>query len=110
MLLGLLTTVKWLPGQEHSPDGKVKTLEQWEVGREIPNRFAQTRAAKIVEWTWKLVVRVADSVYLALDGLVGGEEKEKRELDRQGAEMEERDRGRGGIVDREMNGNLGPRQ
>jgi len=80
------------------------------VGRETPNRFAQTRAAKMVEWVWKLAVRVADSVYLALDGLVGGDEKEKRELERQGAEMEERNRGREGIVEGETNGDTGPRQ
>ena len=72
MLLGLLATVKWIPGQEHGPDGKVKTLEQWEVGRETPNRFAQTRVAKIVEWIWKRTVKAADRVYLALNGLVGG--------------------------------------
>jgi len=119
MLLGLIITIAWIPGQEHGPDGKVKTLEEWEAGRETPNKFAQTPMAKVVERIWKVVVRVADKLYLFLDGLAGGEEKERREHEREAAVMEqemaevdERQRGRSvaeveGRVSPFVNGNVG---
>lgn len=40
MLLGLLTTVRMLPSSETNPDTTVKTLEQWALGRLVPNTFA----------------------------------------------------------------------
>ncbi|KAH6666839.1 major facilitator superfamily domain-containing protein [Halenospora varia] len=49
MLLGLWMTWKWIPGQERGTDGEIKTLEEWAKGRSTPNKFAQTRLAKIVE-------------------------------------------------------------
>lgn len=38
MLCGLLITIKWIPGVEHSSRGKPKTLEEWAAGRIITER------------------------------------------------------------------------
>ncbi|CAG8978486.1 hypothetical protein HYALB_00005061 [Hymenoscyphus albidus] len=94
MLLGLFVTWKWIPGQEHGPDGKVKTLEQWEVGRTTPNGFSQTKTARAVRRVWKVAAGVIELVYLFLDKLAGGDEKEVRELARK-REVEMRDFGEG---------------
>jgi PHS family inorganic phosphate transporter-like MFS transporter len=79
MLAGLIVTWQWIPGQERGPEGKNKTLEEWEVGRITPNGFAQTRLSRIVERIWKIVARIGDSIYLLLDRLAGGEVAEMRE-------------------------------
>lgn len=84
MLLGFITTIFWIPGAEHGPTGQVKTLEEWEVGRATPNGFAQTKIARMVEWCWKLIARVWDKVYLFVDHLAGGDERERREARKQG--------------------------
>lgn len=89
MLVGLFVTFKWIPGQEHGLEGKVKTLEELEVGRETPNNFATTRIAKVVEKIWKFLAKVTDSLYMALDRLAGGDEKERREQEKQRLQMEE---------------------
>lgn len=89
MLLGLITTVLWIPPQEYSADGKVKTLEQWEIGRETPNKFAQAPLAKVFERVWKACAKLADRVYMFVDWLAGGEEKERREQERQGSVMDQ---------------------
>ena len=59
MLCGLLITVFWLPRMEHNADGKVKSLEEWQVGREA-NGFSKEWSAKVIanlyHWvinTWK---------------------------------------------------------
>ena len=93
MLLGLIITWKWIPGQEHGQDGNIKTLEEWEVGRPTPNGFAQTRMAKLVERAWKFLARVADRLYLFADRLAGGDVKEMREqAKRDEEEMREMER------------------
>lgn len=122
MLLGLWATWKWIPGQDHGPDGKVKTLEQWEVGRSTPNGFSQTRLARVVEKCWKSIAKVMDRIYLALDSLAGGDEKERRQQERERLraiadeerELDEAERteNRGRTVDgdiplREVNGPIG---
>lgn len=89
MLVGLYATVKWIPGNEHGPAGNVKTLEEWEVGRATPNKFATTRLAKAVEMVWKVLARSADRAYLVLDSFAGGDEREKREQEKQRVRMDE---------------------
>jgi PHS family inorganic phosphate transporter-like MFS transporter len=78
MILGLVTTVSWIPSAERGPTGEIKNLEELEVGRETPNGFAQTKIARIVERCWRLVARVWDKAYLAVDSFAGGDEKERR--------------------------------
>jgi PHS family inorganic phosphate transporter-like MFS transporter len=80
MLAGLVVTWKWIPGQERGPEGKNKTLEEWEVGRNTPNGFAQTWLSRIVERIWKVVAKIGDFIYLLLDKLAGGDEVEMLEL------------------------------
>lgn len=89
MLLGLITTIYWIPRQEHGPDGTVKTLEQWEVGRETPNGFANTFLARMVEVTWKFLARIIIEVGLTVDAWVGGDARDRRDLARQERENEE---------------------
>lgn len=79
MLLGLLTTIRMLPGDETNPDTTIKTLEQWALGRPVPNAFATHPLSLFTARTWHLVVHVADRIYMLADGLLGGEEKERRE-------------------------------
>lgn len=110
MLLGLFVTWKWIPGQEHGPDGKVKTLEQWEVGRNTPNGFAQTKLARVTRKIWKVLAHVVEAIYLFLDKLAGGDEKEIREEARRN-ERELREVGggiNGGVVP-DMNGDGRPK-
>lgn len=93
MLLGLVTTIYWIPGEEHGPDGTVKTLEQWQVGRQIPNGFANTWSARTFEVLWNSFARLSMGSYLFLDGLVGGDARERREmamLERENEEERER--------------------
>lgn len=33
MLCGLLITIRWVPGVEYGYEGKIKSLEEWAVGR-----------------------------------------------------------------------------
>ncbi|KAL2065150.1 hypothetical protein VTL71DRAFT_4291 [Oculimacula yallundae] len=89
MLLGLFTTIYWIPGNEHGPDGTVKTLEQWEVGRPIPNGFSNTWSARTFEVLWKLFARFWMGFYLFVDGLAGGDARERREMARLEKENEE---------------------
>ncbi|KAH6690218.1 major facilitator superfamily domain-containing protein [Leptodontidium sp. MPI-SDFR-AT-0119] len=89
MLLGLITTIRWIPGQEHGPDGSVKTLEQWEVGRETPNGFSTTWTARRFEVFWKFLARLSMGVYLFVDDLAGGDARERREMERLDRENEE---------------------
>jgi PHS family inorganic phosphate transporter-like MFS transporter len=79
MLLGLLTTIRMLPGAETNPDTTIKTLEQWALGRPVPNAFATHPLSLLIARTWHLVVHVADRIYMVADGVLGGEEKERRE-------------------------------
>lgn len=110
MILGLFVTWKWIPGQEHGPDGKVKTLEQWEVGRKTPNGFAQTRLAKVTGTIWKVLARVAEAIYLFLDKMAGGDEKELREQARRNEqEMQEVGGETNGTVGQGINGEGRPK-
>ena len=77
MLGGLATTIWWIPGAEHGPDRKVKTLEEWEVGRTI-NSFSQTWLAKIIAFIWRRIAKTWDGIYLWLDKVSGGDEAERR--------------------------------
>ncbi|KAK0102539.1 Inorganic phosphate transporter pho84 [Cadophora gregata] len=88
MLLGLITTIRWIPGQEHGPDGTVKTLEQWEVGRPTPNGFSNTWTARTVEVAWKFLTTISMRLYLFVDGLAGGDARERREMARLERESE----------------------
>jgi hypothetical protein len=67
MLLGLFITIIWIPGSEHNADGKVKTLEQWAVGRKTPNRFAATHLALFIQ-----------KIYHILVGPAGDDERDQR--------------------------------
>ncbi|KAH8649683.1 major facilitator superfamily domain-containing protein [Tricladium varicosporioides] len=106
MLLGLWMTWKWIPGQERGPDGEIKTLEEWAGGRETPNKFAQTRLAKVVEVTWKFIAHIAEESYLGLDKLVGGDERERREQAKR--DEEEMQAVGGGILGNEIVGEPAP--
>lgn len=109
MLLGLITTIRWIPAQEHGPDGTVKTLEQWEVGRPTPNGFSNTWTARTVEIVWKWLASLSMRLYLFVDGLAGGDARERRDMARlereseeereRMREMEEVERGRNGAHD-----------
>jgi hypothetical protein len=72
MLLGLLVKVLWIDLPERLPEGDLKTLEDWQVGRPTPNHFAQSTVAKFVEGVWKWAVDVVQ----ALDARLRGEEGE----------------------------------
>lgn len=79
MLIGLYITVIWIPSQEHSPNtGAVKTLEQWQKGRFPEKDYSDTKWGKVVVKIWKFFAWLGDGVYLVLDGLSGGDEKERR--------------------------------
>jgi hypothetical protein len=77
MLGCLATTIWWIPGTEHGPDGKVKTLEEWEVGRAI-NSFSQSWLAKIVALIWRRIAKTWGRIYLWLVKVSGGDEVERR--------------------------------
>ena len=63
-------------------DGEVKTLEEWEVGRET-NRFSKTRVARIVAAQYRRVAKTWDVFYLWLDKISGGDEAERRMEERE---------------------------
>ncbi len=86
MLFGLFITIFWVPGNEHVPDGSVKTLEQWEVGRG-PNGFSKMWLARIVAAVYHWLVKVWDVIYMFLDSISGKEEAQRRELAQAQAEM-----------------------
>jgi hypothetical protein len=89
MLCGLLITIFWIPGKERGPQGDPKTLEEWEVGRDS-NIFAQTKSARAVAGVYHRVAKTWDKVYLWLDKISGGDEKERRAAEmEQEEEMEE---------------------
>ena len=77
MLAGLATTIYWIPGAEHGPDGKVKTLEEWEIGRAV-NSFSRTWLAKIIAFIWRRIAKIWEAVYMWLDKVSGGDEAERR--------------------------------
>jgi PHS family inorganic phosphate transporter-like MFS transporter len=79
MLLGLLTTIRMLPSSETNPDTTVKTLEQWAFGRPIPNTFATHPLSLFIAKNYYFLVRISLSIYLAIDTIFGGDEKERRE-------------------------------
>jgi hypothetical protein len=60
MLLGLLTTILYIPRNESSQliVGQVKTLEEWAIGRATPNRFAEHRLSKILESGWRICATI----------------------------------------------------
>jgi hypothetical protein len=72
MLLGLVVTVRWIDLPERLPNGDLKTLEDWQVGRPKPNNFAESTVAQFVEGVWKWAVGVVQ----ALDAWLSGEEGE----------------------------------
>ncbi|KUJ23969.1 MFS general substrate transporter [Mollisia scopiformis] len=78
MLIGLYTTIVWIPGQEHSPSGAVKTLEQWQKGRVPEKDYSHTRWGKVVVSVWRWIGSVGGYIFMVLDSLSGGEEKERR--------------------------------
>ncbi|RDW82504.1 MFS general substrate transporter-58 [Coleophoma cylindrospora] len=88
MLCGLLMTIFWIPRAEHGPDGAVKTLEEWELGRE-KNGFAETRAARIFFRLYKGIAGKLDALYLWLDKMIGGDEAAQRQLIKQRTRMRE---------------------
>lgn len=79
MLIGLYTTIVWIPGQEHSPTtNSVKTLEQWQIGRMPEKDYSDTQWGKVIVKVYKWTVGVGDAVFMFFDGLSGGEERERR--------------------------------
>jgi hypothetical protein len=88
MLCGLIITIFWIPAGELGPDGKVKTLEEWEVGREC-NTFATTRFARVIASVYHRVAKIWDNIYMWLDKISGGDEAERRMEEHEEEEMEE---------------------
>ncbi|PMD31235.1 MFS general substrate transporter [Hyaloscypha variabilis F] len=79
MLLGLLTTLRLLPASETNPDTTPKTLEQWALGRPIPNTFATHPVSLFIARIYHALVDFLERIYLVLDSMIGGDEKERRE-------------------------------
>ena len=94
MLLGLLITILWIPGQEHNADGDVKTLEEWEVGRDS-NGFDKVWLAKIITPVYHKVAKVWDKFYMWFDGFTGGDLAERRQREEEEEIEEMEDMGRG---------------
>ncbi|XMA19389.1 hypothetical protein WAI453_012180 [Rhynchosporium graminicola] len=112
MLLGLITTIYWISGAEHGPDGTVKTLEQWEVGRPTPNGFSTTRSARTFEVFWKSLARLWMGIYLFIDGFAGGDARERRDMkteEKENREEAERMRELDEVVEEDSNGGAGGR-
>jgi hypothetical protein len=109
MLLGLWATIAWIPGQEHSADGTVKTLEQWQKGRMPEKDYSETRWGKFVVKMWKWLVGVGDRIFMFLDGLSGGEERERRDEKMLADERELEEVPREGERQKEGDGTSGPR-
>ncbi|CZT47243.1 related to high-affinity phosphate permease, phosphate-repressible [Rhynchosporium secalis] len=112
MLLGLITTIYWISGAEHGPDGTVKTLEQWEVGRPTPNGFSTTRSARTFEVFWESLARLWMGIYLFIDGFAGGDARERRDMKREekeNREEAERMRELDEAVEEDRNGGVGGR-
>jgi|SRR5580700_73062 hypothetical protein len=83
MLVGFFTTFYWLPRNEYTFDpqtriNKVKTLEQWEVGRDS-GTFSATRLARFIAAVYHHFAKVWDVVYMWLDGISGGEVAQRRQ-------------------------------
>ena len=89
MLCGLLITIFWIPGgsQERGIEGGVKTLEEWEVGRDS-NTFAKTKCARLIASVYHRLAKSWDKIYLWLDTISGGEEVERRAAEREEEEEE----------------------
>jgi len=105
MLLGLITTVLYIPGNESSTItiGEVKTLEEWAVGRSTPNRFAEHRLSKIVEWGWKRCAAAGNWLFNVADKVSSDEiEEVERQPGTETGETTEREGGNSNIhgVDR----------
>jgi len=79
MLLGLLTTIRKLPPSETNADTTLKTLEQWALGRPTPNNFATHPFSLFIARAYHLFVAVLSRIYLLLDHVLGGDERERRE-------------------------------
>ena len=91
MLLGLLTTIRMLPSSETNPDTTFKTLEQWAIGRPTPNNFATHPLSLSIARVYHLLVALLSRIYLLLDHLLGGDERERREEVRKQKEETERE-------------------
>lgn len=78
MLLGLVVTATWIPGDEHNANGAVKTLEDWEVGRG-DNNFEKARLARMIVPIWKTIAGVWDRFHLLLDKITEGDLAERRQ-------------------------------
>jgi len=72
MLCGLMVTIFWLPRMERNIDGKVKSLEEWQVGRDA-NGFSNSHMAKFVAGVYHRVAKVWKKM--------GGREDEELEMD-----------------------------
>jgi len=80
MLCGLVITVLWLPRIEHNADGKVKSLEEWQDGREA-NGFSRS-------WMAKIVAKLYHSVANVWKKIGGAEEEEELEMEHVGGNSE----------------------
>lgn len=85
MLIGFFVTLFWIPGSEHNSEGHVKSLENWEVGRES-NGFAKTWLARKITPVYHRVAKIWDRFYLWLDKVTDGDLAEQRQR-RQEQEM-----------------------
>lgn len=114
MLLGLITTVLYIPGNESSSItiGQVKTLEEWAGGHATPNGFAEHRLSKIVEWSWKRCAAAGQWLFNVADRISSDEiEEVERQPETEMGETNERERandnfqdvGRGEGMDRSEN-------
>lgn len=89
MLCGLVITWLWIPSNEHAPDGEVKTLEQWEVGRG-DNGFSNTWLARIVAAVYRWLVRNWKVIYKFLSS-ISGDEADRQKLEAARAAEQEDD-------------------
>lgn len=90
MLCGLLVTTFWIPRAEYGPDGAVKALEEWGLGRE-KNGFAETKLARLFSQMYKQIANMLNILYLWLDKVTGGDEAEKRQIMKEQARVQESD-------------------
>jgi hypothetical protein len=78
MLLGFFVTLFWIPGNEHGAEGEIKTLEDWEVGRES-NEFDKAWLAKMIVPVYHKAAKIWDRFYLWLDKITDGDLAERRQ-------------------------------
>ena len=72
---------------EYNAEGGIKTLEEWEAGREA-NGFSKAWLARIIAPIYHWMERSWDKAYLWLDRISGGDEAERRAERRQEEEEE----------------------